>query len=138
MRILIQRSARHRRWAGVTVFASMLVALLWANRGETPTVTPLQLDPPAAIHAPFAVQSSADPAVVSPLLRGVATDEAAKSPDHNASRHVFRGAPSLGAALVKRRGGKLPAGRLTDACTCEQTRRVPYGTLGSAAPEGGK
>ena len=92
MRILIQRSARHRRWAGVTVFAGMLVALLWANRGETPTVTPLQLDAPAAIHAPFAVQSSADPAVVSPLLRGVATDEAAKLPDHNAQSTSF--APS--------------------------------------------
>jgi hypothetical protein len=68
--ILVQKSRRPRRWAGVALFAGVLVAALWAQRHEAAGNAPVSSDvaaqatgfePLAAVHESAAPTFSSEP-----------------------------------------------------------------------------
>ena len=76
MALLVQKSRRPRRWAGVASFAALVLALWWTEHDSGPAELPALPDTPteAASHAPA-------PVLLSGLGPSFSTEPLAALPD---------------------------------------------------------
>lgn len=82
MAILFQRSRRPRRWAGVAMFAALLLAVWWTEHDVAPPADVL----PLADTQADASQPATEPVLLSGLGPSFSKEPLAALPDYNAQR----------------------------------------------------